>query len=155
MVTSPVNILVEKLNDVAQIWDTTLLKWIPSYRRDFKRQQIVTFLNDVEFNATVTTFTGPMFFCPAYSKGLLLINKSVTSTPTDIVVRVQFSDDAGNFFRYAIGPFGDLRFEDSAGTELRCYNLPIEAPWMRIVAVATGTSGTNKFNLTAKVVFNS
>jgi len=50
------------------------------------------------------------------------------------------------------GPFGDLRYEDSAGAKQEAVIGKVVAPYMRIHVVSSGCDGTNTFTLTAKAI---
>ncbi len=138
------------LPESAQIWDISDGQFVTAYRTDFRRQKTIKLIDAITFNASVTSKTGSIFEVPAYRRGLLLIDLVVTSSPTDIVFNLEFSVDRINWYKYMIGPFGDLRYEDAAGDKTECLDFPILAPFMRMRAVATGTSGSNKFLTTVK-----
>lgn len=150
MVTMPKDLPIQKLNEVALIWDPDSESWAISYRTDFKRLKTITLIDNVEFNATVTTHTGISFDIQAYRECVILINVAVTSTPTDIVIDIEESDNNSDFYKYMGGPFGDLRYEDAAGDKKEAIPLPLRVPYIRAKATATGTSGSNKFTLTVK-----
>ena len=142
------------LPESAQIWDNSDGQFVTAYRNDFKRQKTITLLNAITFDASTTTETGILFEVPAYRRGLLLLDIDVIDTPTDIVFHLEFSADRKKWYKYMIGPFGDLRYEDAAGDKTECLDFPILAPFMRLRAVATGTGAVNKFLITAKAVLN-
>jgi hypothetical protein len=143
-----------RLPESAQIFDNSSQEFEAAYRLDFKRVKTVVLLNNTEFNDVITAVTGPTFNCEPYRTGLLLINLAVASAPTDIVFDIQFSDDNAHFFSYVIGPFGDLRYEDSAGAKKECMEFPILAPYMRVVVTATGTTSSATFTATVKAILN-
>ena len=144
-----------KLPESALVYDFSEHKLITAYRKDFKRHDVVTLINAVTFNASVTSFTGYSFEVPAYYKALILINLGVTLAPTDIIISIEFSDDNINWYKYMIGPFGDLRYEDAAGAKTESLSMPVMAKYMRAKAVATGTSATALFTLTVKAILTS
>jgi len=110
------------------------------------------FVDAVVFDDDPTTYTATGLDVSAYRKFQLLIDLAVTLAPTDIVIRVEFSDDDVTYYRYVEGPFGDLRYEDVAGAKLESVPGKCIAPYMRIYVVATGTDATNKFTLTVKAI---
>lgn len=146
------NVKYARLPETAHVWSERLGAWVTAYRTDFIQQFTHTFIDNITFDATTTSKTSREFHTAPYQKFLLLINLIVASSPTDIVIAVQFSDDRANWYKYMQGPFGDLRYEDAAGDKMECISGPVLAPWMRLYVVATGTSGSNKFTLTGKVV---
>ena len=143
-----------RLPESAHIWDSSDQRFITAYRTDFKRQKTIILLNAITFNASTTTKTSFIFEVPAYRNGLLLINLDVTGAPTDIVFELEFSDDRENWFKYVIGAFGDLRYEDAAGDKKECLEFPILAPFARLKVTATGTDASKTFLITAKAILN-
>jgi len=150
----PVDIKVARLPEHAHVWDFNANDWETAYRKDFKRQRTITPVNAITFDSANETYTSKSFLVAPYANGLLLINLDVTSSPTDIVIYVQFSDDNQNWFNYVIGPFGDLRYEDAAGDKKECLDFPILAPYMRLYLVSSGCDESNTFLMTCKVVLN-
>jgi len=118
------------------------------------RQTTVTPISAQVFNNVLTTYTSAAFSTGAYRRGLLIISLAVAAAPTDIVINLMFSDDDVTYYKYMLGPFGDLRYEDSAGAKAECLDFPILAPYMKLIATATGTTAVNMFSLTCKVVMN-
>ena len=147
-------IKIAHLPESAQIFDSSDHQFVTAYRKDFKRVKTIVLLDAVTFNASVTTKTGKLFEVIAYRDALILINLDVTSTPTDIVFEIEFSHDRQNWFKYVIGAFGDLRYEDAAGDKKECLEIPLLAPYMRCKATATGTSGSALFLTTVKAILN-
>ena len=143
-----------RLPESAQVWDVSDHQFVTAYRTDFKRQKAITLLDAVTFNAVTTSKTGFFYEVPAYRRGLLCIDLDVTGAPTDIVFHLEFSVDQKNWYKYMIGPFGDLRYEDAAGDKTECLDFPILAPFVRLRAVATGTDAVKTFLITAKAVLN-
>ena len=115
---------------------------------------IHTFVNAVTFAAADEAYTSPSFKCADYSEFLLLINLDVTGAPTDIYANIEFSDDNSNFFKYMLGPFGDLRYEDTAGDKKECLLIPVLAPYVRVQLVSSGCAGGATFLMTVKGIFN-
>jgi len=144
----------EKLLEYAFIWDEAKNEWVTAYRRDWRRQKTVTFVDEVTFNASVTTYTSDVYEVAPYANFLLLVNLDVTGTPTDIYINVQFSDDGATWYKYMRGPFGDLRWEDTAGDKMECIDGPILAKYMRLYLVASGTAANATFKMTVKAILN-
>lgn len=115
-------------------------------------QATQTFVDNITFDDDPTTYTATGVDVSAYRDFLLLIDLAVVDTPTDIVIRVQFSDDNSTYYNYMNGPFGDLRYEDAAGAKLEAIVGKCIAPYMRVYVAATGTGSTHKFVLTVKAV---
>jgi hypothetical protein len=143
-----------RLPESAHIWDSSDHQFVVAYRKDFKRQKTIILIDARTFNASLTSLNGALFEVGAYAKGLLLIDLDVTGAPTDILFSLEFSADRINWYKYMIGPFGDLRYEDSAGDKTECLDFPILAPFMRLKAVATGTDASKTFLITAKAIIN-
>lgn len=141
-----------RLPESAMIWDVSNQAYEVAYRRDFKRHKIIQLLESTTFNNLVTTATGKTFEVPAYSRAMLYLFVDVTLAPTDIVFSIYFSDDTLVWYKYMMGPFGDLRYDDAAGDKFECLDLPIIAKYMRVTAVATGTSAVNLFNAQVKAI---
>lgn len=143
-----------KLPEAAFLWNDREVDWELAWRRNFRRQRTVTFIDNITFNASTTTKTSDPYYCGPYATFLLLHKLTVASTPTNIVIDVEFSDDRANWYKYMRGPFGDLRWEDSAGNKTESIDGPIIAPWIRIIITATGTTATKTFTSTVKLVLN-
>lgn len=141
--------------DTGRVLDNDENEWVSAFQNFFKRQRTVTAINAVEFNDSVGTKTSSKFLCGPYRRFSLLINLAVTLAPTDILIEVYESDDNSNFYKIMNGPFGDIRFEDSAGNKMESIQGTVNAPYMKVVVTATGTDGSNKFTLTAKIAFTS
>ena len=154
MITNVLPVKQARLPESAQIWDSSDHQFVTAYRKDFKRQKTLKLIDAITFNASVTSKTGALFEVPAYSSALIFLDVDVTSSPTDILISIEFSHDRQNWYKYMRGPFGDLRYEDAAGDKTECIDIPILAPYIRAKAVATGTSGTNKFKLTVGAIVN-
>lgn len=117
-----------------------------------KRLKTEKLIDAVTFNDVIASYTSEKFFCEPYRKFTLLINLDVTATPTDIVIRVEFSDDGAKWYQYMNGPFGDIRYEDSAGDKMEAILGELRASYVRLRAVATGTTAANTFKLTSKLI---
>lgn len=113
---------------------------------------IHTFIDDITFNNTITTVTSSSVGTEKYNSSILLIDLAVANDPTDIVIEVEFSDDNVTFYKYMLGPFGDLRYEDSAAKK-ESLLLDCAPMYVRIKVTATGTDETKTFTLTVKGIF--
>ena len=111
-----------------------------------------TFVDGVVFNATDEAYTSAAFDVSDYRKFSLLIDLAVALAPTDIVIRVQFSDDDVTYYNLMNGPFGDLRYEDTAGDKLEAVVGKVMAAYMKVYVLSSGCDGTNTFTLTVKAV---
>lgn len=116
------------------------------------RRKIATLINGVVFDTTAETYTSESIDISQYRDFLLLLNVDVTLVPTDIYFDVLLSDDNVSFYKLMNGPFGDLRYEDSAGDLLEAIQGKCLAPYMKLKATSSGCSSTNKFTITAKVI---
>lgn len=138
------------LSEAALIWNNATGKWELAFRTDYKRLNTVTFVDKILFNSSGQAYTSEPFDCAAYKDFLLLIDLDVTGAPTDIVIDVEFSDDRATWYKYMRGPFGDLRYEDSAGDKKECLDGVIRAEYMRVTLTSTGCDGAKTFLMTVK-----
>lgn len=143
-----------RLPEIAQVWDSSDHQFVEAYRKDFKRQKTITLIDAVTFNDVTANTTGKLFEVPAYANALILLNVDVTGAPTDVLIDIQFSYDRVNWFKYMLGPFGDLRYEDAAGDKKECLPIQILAPFMRGYAIATGTDAVKTFKLSVRAILN-
>lgn len=144
----------ETLPEFAYIYDERDQKRVVAYRTDFRRLKTVEFVREVLFDTANETYTSEPFECAGYRDGLLLVDLDVTGTPTDIYIDIQFSDDFATWYKYMLGPFGDLRWEDAAGDKKEALNFPILAPWIRLYLVSAGCEQGATFKMSARIVFN-
>lgn len=144
-----------KILDEVAIWDQRLQEWARAWESRYRRVRTWKALDAIEFNATTTTKTSESFLCEPYSKFAIEVDLDVTAVPTDILIEIFFSDDGVKFYKLMNGPFGDLRYEDSAGDLKELIHGECHGTWCMVKATATGTSGTNIFTLTAKIIFSN
>ena len=111
-----------------------------------------TLVNAVVFDSAAETYTSPSDAVHYYRHFTLLIDLDVTGAPTDIQIQVRFSDDNTTFHQLMNGPFGDLRYEDTAGNKNEALVGPCLGDYMDIHCISSGCDGSNKFTLTAKVI---
>jgi len=140
------------LPEAAIIWTGGKEKWEVAYRTDYRRHKPITFVDNILFNAAGQTYTSDILRCAPYRNFLLLIDLNVTGVPTDMVIDVKFSDDQAKFYKYMHGPFGDLRYEDSAGDKLECIDGPILASYMQLKLTSSGCDGSKTFLMTVKAI---
>jgi len=143
-----------RLPESALVYDITTHKYVTAYRKDFKRQETIILIPTVSLDDDPTSVTGKAFEVPAYKRALILIDVDVTSDPTDVLFSIEFSSNQHDWYKYMVGPFGDLRYEDGAGDLQECLDIPILAPWMRAKAVATGSEAGKIFKVTVRAVLN-
>lgn len=149
---SPIDTLITpEIPDQGRVFDYDNNEWDFGWQTCFKRQKVVTFINAQVFNNVVASATSSSFKCAPYKDFSLLIDLAVANDPTDIVIRVEESADNINFFQIMNGPFGDIRYEDSAGAKKEAIQGKVNCPYVRIRAVATGTTATKTFTLTAQL----
>lgn len=111
-----------------------------------------TLVDDITFDDDPITYTSSSVDSEDYRDLSLLIDLAIVDTPTDIVIRLQESDDDTTFYTIMNGPFGDIRYEDAAGDKTEAIHGKVCAPYLRAYVVATGTGTTHKFTLTLKVI---
>lgn len=116
------------------------------------RSKTTTLFDAVVFNGTTTTYTSASIDCRNYHSFLLELSILSTETPTDILFSVEFSDDDVTFYKYMNGFWGDLRYEDTATASRLNESLSevCYGKFMRVSAIATGTSTENKFAVIIK-----
>lgn len=142
------------LSDAALIWDSSTGKFELAYRTDYKRQKTILPVDNILFNSANQIYTSKTIYCAAYRNFLLLIDLDVTGAPTDIVIDVKFSDDKATWYKYMRGPFGDLRYEDSAGDKKECLDGIILSPYMQIKLTSAGCDGAKTFLMAVKAILN-
>lgn len=116
------------------------------------QQKIQTFVDGVVFNSSAEAYTSAALDVSDYRNFSLLIDLAVALAPTDIVIRVQFSDDNVTYYNLMNGPFGDLRYEDTAGAKLEAVFGNIMASYMKVYVLSSGCDATNFFTLTVKAI---
>ena len=142
------------LPEFAYIYDESDQKRVVAYRTDYRRQKTVYFVDHINFNTANEVYTSEPFHCAGYRDALLLVNLDVTGAPTDIYIDIQFSDDFAIWYKYMLGPFGDLRWEDAAGDKKESLNFPVLAPYIRLYLVSAGCEQGAEFLMNVKVIFN-
>lgn len=139
---------VMDLREFIRLWNERDSEWDNAFLKTVRRRKEFTPIDAVTFDNVTTTKTSESIYSAPYDDFLLLINLDITSTPTDIIIDVEFSQDNAQFFKLMNAPFGSLMYEDSAGDIDEALHGRILADYMRIKATATGTDATNKFALT-------
>lgn len=115
--------------------------------------QTVVFLDKVEFNDVVGTWTSQEFFCAPYSKMSLLVDIDWIATVTDLTVVCQISDDPSKWYTKTDGPWGSLIWVPAQGDLRESVDGDIRANWARLVVTVVGSTSVNKVKLTAKIIF--
>ncbi len=115
--------------------------------------QTVVFLDKVEFNDVVGTWTSDEFFCAPYSSVALLVDIDWTAIVTNLTVEAQVSDDPSKWYTKTDGPWGSLIWVPAQGDLRESIDGDIRANWMRLKATVVGSSAVNKALLTAKIIF--
>ena len=142
----------QDLRDSIQVLDQDENDFTKCWLTACKRLKTKKLIDAITFNDVIASYTSASFFCEPYRKFALLIDLDVTLAPTDIVISVEFSDDNAKWYKYMNGFFGDLRYEDSAGDLLEAVLGELRSSYVRLKAVATGTTATATFKLTAKLI---
>lgn len=122
------------------------------------RSVITTLVNNVTFNDITTDFNSAGVVSSGFREFILYLTMVSANTPTRIQFIPQFSNDAGvTWFSYLQGPWASMMFEDTVMTTAinECYSGPVFATRFRLRTVATGTTSTNTFRITASVEFRS
>ena len=143
-----------RLPESAQVWDSSDHQFVEAFRKDFKRIKTIKLIDAVTFNAVTTSKTGNLFEVPAYANALICVDVDVTGAPTDVLIDIQFSFDRIKWFKFMLGAFGDLRYEDGAGDLKECLPIQILAPYMRGYAIATGTDASKTFKVSLYAILN-
>jgi len=141
--------------DVARILDGDEDEWKAGYLTAYRRLKTVEFLDDVVFNDSQTSYTSDQFLSAPYSKFLLMVYLRVSGAPTDILIEVEMKGESGVWHKYMSGPFGDLRYEDAAGTKKECIDGEVRSHYFRVKVTATGTDAANTFTLDIRANFAS
>lgn len=121
---------------------------------DFTKPKTV--IDNVTLDDSPTSTTSASVKCEGYSRFMLFLDVDSTLAPTDVLFEVELSPDGTNWHKYVIGPFGDLRYEDTLTASGLLESLSGEcagATHWRIKATGTGTDASNSFAITAKVAF--
>lgn len=118
-------------------------------------QETVTLVDAVVFDSAAETYTATGVDASKYRKFLLLIDLAVTGSPTDIEIQVRFSDDDTTYYHYTKGPFGDLRYEDTAGDKTESLPGHCIADYMDVHVISSGCDSSNKFTLTIKAILTN
>ena len=113
-----------------------------------------TLIDAGTFNATTTSKNSDSVDCSRYRRGLIHLSVDSTLNPTDIQFLLQFSPDAGTTWHtYKKDEWVSLYYEDTdtATAQTECFGFAVEGRLMRLRAVATGTSATATFLVSAKL----
>lgn len=122
------------------------------------RSVITTLVNNVTFNDVLTSLNSEGVVCSGFREFLLYLTMVSANTPTRIQFIPQFSNDVGvTWFSYLQGPWASMMFEDTVmATQItECYSGAVLASRFRLRTVATGSTSTNTFRITAAVEFRS
>ena len=138
---------------VDRILDPRLGEVVAGYDLTHRIVQTVVFLDKVEFNATVGTWTSQEFFCAPYSVMALLVDIDWTGTVTDLTVQCQTSDDPSKWYKKTDCGWDSLVWTPSMGDLKESVDGDIRANWIRLVVTVVGSTAVNKALLTAKIIF--
>jgi len=152
MTTEPKGLVIPQLSDIALLWDNEQNDFVVAYRKDFKKYTTVSLLDKFLFNSSGLAKTSDSYECTGYDNFLLLIDLDVTGTPTDILIAVEFSNDGVTWYKYMIGPFGDLRYEDGAGDKKECLPGLVIAKEIRVTLTSSGCDSSNTFRMSIDVI---
>ena len=136
------------------VFDERTREFVPAWLRTYKRQEHVNLINSVVFNDVLTSYISKSIFIAPYENGHVMIGVVVAAVPTNIEFIVEFSHDNVDFHHHMTPPFGSLFYSGVSGSKEECIDVTLMAPWMRVRAVATGTTAVNKFTAEFDIVLN-
>ena len=119
----------------------------------FRRRNSETLIDN---KAIQTTYTSASIHVEDYREFVLYLSINSTLAPTDILFRVQFSDDNVTFYNLTDWWYGDLRYEDTATADGITESMGshcVQGRYIRLFATVTGGSATAYFTVTAKMEF--
>ena len=99
-----------------------------------------------------TSYTSEVIDISDYRYFSVMMWIQPTGSPTDVVFEVEIATEEDRWHQVMNGPFGDLRYTPEPGNQLEAVVGKIMAKRMRIIAVATGTDASNRFQVTVRVV---
>lgn len=152
---SDIKVPIFELPEFAFIWNQRTLDFDVGWSSEFRRQKHVNFLKDIVFNNSITTAASVAFYCAPYKAAQLFIDLAVASDPTTIQIFLEFSYDGVKWFQHVHTPWASLIYEDTAGALKESLHTELVAPWMRLRAVAVGTTATKTFTLSLDMVLES
>lgn len=118
-----------------------------------KKSDVITALMEGQvFNDVTTSKNSETIDTEDFKEFALFLFIDSTLTPTDIVFKVQFSNDGGTtWFDLQNDFWSDLRYEDSATAAgiREVLAGPCIGRKIRLRVVATGTGAANKFTVSA------
>lgn len=126
----------------------------PSPRTEFSNP--TTLHNSAVLNATTTAINSGAVVSDGWREFALLMQLSSSGSPTTIQIIPEFSDDGGTtWYQLLEGVWASMFFEDTllANTIRRVFTGPVVAGLMRVRIVGSGTTASNTFTATIKVVF--
>ncbi len=116
-----------------------------------------TLIDDTTFDDTTTSENSAKVDCDQWKKFTLYLDVDSAGVGVHIIQFVpQFSDDGGTtWYTYKQGFFASLYYEDqdTADGITECFSGDCAGRDFRLRVVATGTSATLTFTVTAKVEF--
>lgn len=143
------------INDFGLVYDSVTKLVVNSWQNQFKRFLTVVPVFGILFNSTAQVYTSKAFHVEPFKRFSIFIALAVSGTPTDIYYDIEFSDNQQEWYKYITGPFGDLRYEDSAGAKNEYLVGDIVATWMKIKITSSGCSASATFTTTVKVNLES
>lgn len=123
-------------------------------QRAIRRREIVTAIDGIVLDDDPTSYNSAAIEADPWTNFLLFLSVLSSGTPTTVQFVVQFSDDGGTtWYDYVQGLFASLFYEDTdtASVLTECFSGKVHGHDMRVRAVGTGTDGTDKFTISAKV----
>ena len=116
-----------------------------------QRSSITNLVNAQTYNNTTTTTTSSNFDFTSYRYGVLYFALTKANTPTDIQMILEFTPDAGTTWCiWSVDQWTDFRYAAAQAAINEAIPLNhVTGKTMRLRVVATGTSATNTFTLSA------
>ena len=137
------------------VFDERKRVFVPAWLKMWKRQECVDILLPVTFDNLITSFSSPPVFTAPYSNAHLFLEVTWTLTPTNVQFFLEFSCDSVDWHTHAETPWLSLIYVPAQGNKEECIDATVRAPWLRIRAVATGTTASAKVKVDVKACLNT
>ena len=145
----------EGIPEFIHVFDERTREFVPAWLKMWKRQDMVTFIDLVTFDDVLTSFASKGIYTAPYSNAHLFFEVLWTATPTNVQFYLEFSHDGVDWHQHVEIPWASLIYVPAAGDKEECIDTTVRAPWMRVRAVATGTTAVNKVSVYIKACLNS
>ncbi|RLF35612.1 MAG: hypothetical protein DRM99_04290 [Thermoplasmata archaeon] len=115
----------------------------------------ITLVDNITFNDEITEYISESVDVRDYNRFVLCVDKSATGSPGNLIVQVQVSPDGESWYDLLSGPFADLRWEATAGDQHEAVSEDCAFCYMRVKVSATGTTATDTFTCSVKLLLKS